>query len=622
LKSEAARLLTVSRSANFGAEKKAIVTKRMNVYTFLAETADAFAKERAKDLPTALDSTLEPLASVALADLAAFFAKALEAVGGNIDSNVSHGLRFNLMTQHRAVTTPAPAVSLDGPTWDTYYADSRLTQAQVEAGWGFLTGHGGSFDLEELASTAVKVEVELRAAKSSTVAKTKTNKTKKVNVEAKLKVKKRAEDDKKAKEASMPTQSTMQTVTSEMAQGPDWDNLVQLLAPHAKALGGLDGVSSGSCVNAALLHALATEELTSVSAVVAASDEVLRKLPSFTGIRAKKLRSICAAAVAEAEEDLRIKNLHKIKVKPTTTSKKTVATKDKKAPANATHPQAQAEDTTATVRAEVNKRSGSSGDNKSKEVVVEKTHVDSHIEMPDTSISSKAAAYIDEEKLELQGNAPTPASKTTSLSHAASEPRAFTPPGIRDGTPTKMTGHDRSARTNSKSNLIGGRLSASPSLNRIERGANVSANRSEARLSEARRERFAESPLKESVQPTPQLLTKPSGSNLLAAMGSFNSSSSSRGGANAPSTMMPQRQIAVHKEEAELGDIITAPRTSVSLGRLSSESFVAAAGTISSARHLAMGIGDDTARNSIGSGVPRSKGQSRELSEGSIGSAF
>lgn len=590
MKSEADRLFTASRLANFGAEKQAVATKRMNVYAFLAETAEAVAKARARELPETMESARKAMASVALADLATLFSRALEAVGGNVDSNISHGLRFNLTTLHRVFAPAASAVvSRDDPTWDTFYAESRLTQPQLEAGWGVLTGRGGSTDLEQLTSAVVNIEIELRAAKSSTAAKTKTSTTKKIKVDAKIKETKRAEEDKKVRENSMPEQALVQAITSELAQGPDWDHLVHLLAPHAKALGGLDGVSRGSCVNAALLNALAKEALTSVSSVVAASDDVLRKLPSFTGIRVKKLRSICAAAVAEAEEELRIKNLHTKKVKATKTTTKSDATKDKKT-------------------------------------------------LSETTGNSEAVTSTAKEKLEAQENMLRKITSSPS-SRAASEPRAFTPSEARAGgrMPARMmTGRDSSTRTSSKSNLIRGRLSASPSRGENERASTASernsrmrqqsprnsigADRSETRLNEARRERFAESPVKEAAQPTPRLLTKPTGSKLLAAMSSFNSGSGSSG-VDAPSSVPPERQDNMHN--AELGEIVTAPRASVSLGRLSSESFVAAAAS-SSTRHLPMGIGEGTARIEIGNDRTRSKGESRELSfsEGKIGSAF
>jgi hypothetical protein len=635
LEAEAERFLIVCGAPNLGADKKATVIKRTNVYAFVAEAADERSEKKTKAPSGPPPPPPVPLSSVTLGVLLTLFAEALATAGFYRDKDILHGLRFNLDALDRAYAAANTACHAEGAASGTYVT-GRLTQPQLEAGWGILTGRGGSTDVRILAPAASQAESKLRADESDTIAK------------AAVAAKEAAADEKRA---AKETAAALREAALVAARGPGWDLLVELLAPHAKALGGLDDVAQGGRVNGALLDALIEAALTSTAQVVVATEKQLRSLPGLNAIRVKKLRMLCAAAEADVEERRRFisPDARGMKVSPAISSKEAKAREKSEreamqiedAPAPTTGEVAkQLEDyarseVMATLFAVVNQIEVASekqrraaqvkiSNEKRKEIkrledekkateVAAKVEAGAKKKAAKAAVAAKSAAdrkaMLDAKAKaspeaflpkasspgpRLAAQRPTTTSSASSTSgtsgsapprsnlipaRAASAPRAFTPPEPRSGasTPTSVAGRDRSTPTSSRSGIVAGRFGPlAPVEERSERGSvasdrsngaaagpqshthrhSMSVDRAGLRPSMARRERFAEAFAQNPARPTSRLFAVAAGASVLGAPGS--KLFATMGGGSGAST----------RDEADLGEVVTAPRSSVSVGRL------------------------------------------------------
>jgi len=638
----------------------------MNVYSFVVEIIGQRFENETKIRSGPPPSQPLPLSSVAHEDILALFKRAIATVGLDRNLDAVRGLQFNLDTLDRAYCAASNASPTDSSATCTYIP-GRFTQPQLEAGWGLFTGRGGSTDLEVVIPAAAELEATIRADQSESIAKAA------IEAEREAKrAKKAAADEKKA---AKETAAEARKAALIAARGPGWSALVDILAPHAKAFGGLDDVARGNVVNGALLDALTELGLTSTAAVVGATDKQLRLLPGFNPIRVKKLKIVCRTAEIKATEFKQQQN----SLDASSKAESLVRTKEIKAREKAERARMRAEDVQTpseeelahlreeyernevlnTILSIVNEiESIAEKKRRLAQIKASKEKRREKKRLEDEAKAAELAAKVEAEakkraakaaiaarvpgrdrkaKLDtkakaspvrplspssnagprLTANSPPNIDALTSnpLSHsstnplrATSAPRAFMPPEARGSasTPTSVAGRDSSLRSSySPRNIVGDHLpgALTPLEERSERGStasarssrvrqqshrsSVSVDRAEARLSVARRERFAESPVKEAAQPTPRLLTKPAGSKLLAAMGSFSSGRNSRG-VDTQSTMPPEREDNAHKKDVNLNEIKTAPRTSVSLGRTSSENAKTA---VSSSRLFAVVTG-------------------------------
>lgn len=169
MKAESKRLLTVCGAPSLSAEKKESVIKRMNVYSFVVEIIAKRFENKAKVPTGPPPSQPLPLSSVAHEDLLALFKRAIGTVGHDRDPNAIRGLQFNLETLDRACYVASNEVPSGGIATCTYLP-GRLTHPQLEAGWGVLTGRGGSTDLKVVVPAAAQAEATVRGDQSEAIA--------------------------------------------------------------------------------------------------------------------------------------------------------------------------------------------------------------------------------------------------------------------------------------------------------------------------------------------------------------------------------------------------------------------------------------------------------------------